>query len=378
MKQLTILFSLAVLLLMGSCAKEDPFSIDSGDKVIVKYTAKLPDYIDSRGIGDAECVDQLFFWVVDEQNHELSALRQRNVSFDANKTATVEVPLTPGHKYSFAFWAQDKDCEVYNPSTSFIEIDYYDEEGYPYLANDDQRDAFYALETNIEVSTEGEMVQREVTLHRPFSQLNYAISPEAFQAIKDAGVDLTNAKARVYVSEAYTKFGLLEGQPIETGDNWDEVYFEFNVMPNGVPNDKLENAKWQDDPEGEGGTWVAYDWLSFNYFLTTIPESNNFDDFSKITTWIEIETADGQTFKSQDFENVPVKGNKRTNILADFFTTDVTFNIFISEYFEEPDHNVDVTVNPIAPSQGPNPKAPLKSNIASYNGITIPTFNFLK
>ncbi len=377
MKKLTFLLSLAAMLLMGSCAKEDPFGGGDGDTVIYKFTAQLPGYIDSRAIGDGECADELFFWVFDENNHELSTLRQRNISFDDNRTATVEVPLTPGHTYSFAFWAQNKDCKVYDPSTSFIAIDYYDDEGNPYLANDDMRDAFYALERNITVSTDGETVQRQVTLHRPFSQLNYGISPDAFDAIKAAGLDLTNAKARVYVSEAYTKFGLLEGQPIETDDNWDEVIFELAPMPGGVPNDKLLMTVWEEYEDGENGHWVPYNyvWLSFNYFLTTIPESDNPNDFSKIKTWIEIETTDGQTFKSDEFKEVPVKGNKRTNILLDFFTTDVTFNVIIDQNFDDY-YNVDLNINPVSSSQGNNPKAPLKSNIASYNGISIPTYIF--
>lgn len=379
MKKLTFLLSLAVLLLMGSCAKEDPFSIDSGDKVIYKFTAELPGYIDSKAIGDGLNANELFFWVFDEQYHELSALRQRNIAFDNTGHATVEVPLTPGHTYSFAFWAQNKDCEVYTPSTSFIEIDYYDEENNPYLANDDMRDAFYALKKDIKVSAEGETVQETIYLRRPFSQLNYGISLDAFEAIKAAGVDLTGAKARVHVSKAYTKFGLLQGQPIETIDNWDDPLFELNVMPNGVPNDKLESTVWWEDPEGENSHWITYQyvWLSFNYFLTYLqPLPEGVSDFDKITTYIEIETADGQTFTSPEFENITVIGNKRTNILFDFFTEDVTFDVVINNYLDEPDYNVDVNANQNSPSHRPNQWTPFLNSNANYNGITIPKYIF--
>ena len=95
MRKITLLLSLAVLLLMGSCAKDEPLSIDNGEKVTVKYTAQLPGYIDSRAIGDGKKANELFFWVFDENNHELSALRQRNISFNNSGQATVEVSLTP-------------------------------------------------------------------------------------------------------------------------------------------------------------------------------------------------------------------------------------------------------------------------------------------
>lgn len=343
MKQLTILFSLAVLLLMGSCAKEDPFSIDSGEKVIYKFTAQLPGYIDGRAIAEGECADELFFWVFDEEHHELSALRQHSISFDYTGQAQVEVPLTPGHKYSFAFWAQSKDCKVYTPSSSYVAIDYYDNDGNPYLSNDDSRDVFYAIERDIEVSTEGEMVERYVTLRRPFSQLNYGISPDAFNAIKDAGVDLTNAKTTVYVSQAYTKFGLYDGEPIEINDNWDEVEFDFNVMPSGIPNDLLHNIWWE-DPDGEHSGYRDYVWLSFNYFCTTTK------DYSLVDTHIEIETADGQVFRYPETgeKTIRIIGNKRTNILVDFFTADVTFNIVIDENFDDYDHIVNLTGQGVA------------------------------
>lgn len=345
MKQLTFLLSLAVLLLMGSCAKEDPFSIDSGDKVIYKFTAQLPGYIDSRAIGDKDVADELFFWVFDENNHELSALRQHNISFNNQGEASVEVPLTPGHSYSFAFWAQNKECKVYDPNNSnYINIDYYGTEG-PIVANDDYRDAFYALEKNITVSSEGEMVERQITLRRPFSQLNYGISREAFDAIKAAGVDLTGAKAKVYVSKAFMKFGLLEGEPIEQSDNYDYVEFELNVMPDGIPNDLLQNIWWE-DPDGENSGYRDYVWLSFNYFLTTVK------DPSLIDTYIEIETADGQTFRSPDFTNKAVQGNKRTNIVTDFFTEDAKFNVVIDQNFDDYEHVVNlVSYQTISPSQ---------------------------
>ncbi|MBQ3324740.1 MAG: hypothetical protein IJG81_07855 [Muribaculaceae bacterium] len=365
MKQLTILLSLAALLLMASCAKDDPFGIDSGDKVIYKFTAQLPGYIDSRAIGDKDVADELFFWVFDENNHELSALRQHNISFNNQGEASVEVPLTPGHSYSFAFWAQNKECKVYDPNNSnYINIDYYGTEG-PIVANDDYRDAFYALEKNITVSSEGEMVERQITLRRPFSQLNYGISREAFDAIKAAGVDLTGAKAKVYVSKAFMKFGLLEGEPIEQSDNYDYVEFELNVMPDGIPNDLLQNIWWE-DPDGENSGYRDYVWLSFNYFLTTVKNP------SLINTWIEIETTDGQTFRSPDFTNKAVQGNKRTNIVTDFFTEDAKFNVVIDQNFDDYEHVVNlVSYQTISPSQLLSVNDPNANYIVNGNGEEI-------
>ena len=342
MRKLTLLLSLAVLLLMGSCAKDEPLSIDNGEKVTVKYTAQLPGYIDSRAIGDGKKANELFFWVFDENNHELSALRQRNISFNNSGQATVEVSLTPGHTYSFAFWAQNKECKVYDPYNSDrITINYWGMNA-PVIANDDLRDAFYALEKNITVNAEGQTIERTIKLRRPFSQLNYGISPEAFAAIKAAGFDLTNATAQVYISKAYTQFGLLQGQPIDTY-NWTPVSFDFNGMPKGIPNDILRDVWWLSDPDDEdSGELKDFLWFSFNYFLTTLPIGSN-PNSSTIETYIVLKTADGRTFTSPTFSNIVVQGNSRTNILVDFFTEDVTFNVFIDQNFDDYDHVVNVT-----------------------------------
>lgn len=363
MRKLTLLLSLAALLLLGSCAKDEPAG--GADKVIYKFTAQLPGYIESRAIGDKEVADELFFWVFDENGHELSALRQHNIAFNNDGTAQVEVPLTPGHTYSFAFWAQNKDCQVYDPNNAnYIGIDYYGENG-PISANDDLRDAFYALKGNIKVSAEGEMAQQRITLHRPFAQLNYGISEDLFDEIKKAGVDLTNAKARVYVSEAFMKFGLLEGEPIEKIDNVDYVEFELNGMPNGIPKDKLMDIWWE-DPNGDDSGLRNYVWLSFNYFLTTVAQS------SLIDTKIEIVTADNRTFESPMYEGVNVKGNSRTNILADFFTEDATFNVVIDQNFKDYDHVVDlVSYSEISPSQLLTVNDPNANYIVNGNGEEI-------
>ena len=358
MKQLTILFSLAVLLMLSSCAKDDPFGIDSGEKVIYKFTAQLPGYIDSRGIGDGECADELFFWVFDENYQELSALRQHNIEFTNNGNATVEVPLIPGHTYSFAFWAQNKDCKAYDPNNSdHIQINYKKKNT---IANDETRDAFYALERDITVNAEGETVQRTIKLQRPLAQLNYGISPAAFDAIKAAGVDLTDAKATVYVNKAYTKFGLVDGEPVQMADNFAIPTFSANIMPNGIPNDILTHVK------GEDGKYHDYIWLSFNYFLTTVSDPSLFE------TWIEIETTDGRKFKSPTISNRKVQGNHRTNIIADFFTEDVTYNVVIDQNFDDYDHVVDlVSYQTISPSQLLNANNPDANYIVNGNGEEI-------
>ena len=358
MKKLTFLLSLAAMLLMGSCAKEDPFGGGDGDTVIYKFTAQLPGYIDSRAIGDGECADELFFWVYDEEFNELTALRQHNISFDYNGQAQVEVPLTPGHTYSFAFWAQNKECNVYDPNNSdHIKIDYRPRYT---TANDEKRDAFYALEKNITVSTDGQMVNRRVTMKRPLAQLNYGISVAALEAIQAAGVDLTDAKATVYVNKAYTKFGLIEGGPVQMTDNSQPVTFKANVMPGGIPNDLLLHVK------GEDGLYHDYIWLSFNYFLTTVSEASLFE------TWIEIETTDGRKFKSPTITNRKVQGNYRTNIIADFFTEDVTFNVVIDQNFDDYDHVVNlVSYQDITPSQLLSANDPNANYIVNGNGEEI-------
>ena len=326
-----------MLLATASCAKDDdPMS---GDKVMVTFVAQLPGHIDSRSIADGKKADELFFWVYDENNHELTNLRQHNIAFDNTGQATVQVPLTPGHTYSFAFWAQNKNCTAYDPNNSdFVQIKYGTKKQ-PILSNDDYRDAFYALQKSIKVNSEGESVNKHIELKRVFSQLNYGISDAAFDAVKAAGIDLTGAKVRVTVSKAYTKFGLLAGEPVEMEDNYKEdLVFEFS----DIPTEKLKRVKFVGE-DGES-IYIDYIWLAFNYFLTTVKSQ------SLIDTSIEIKTADGQVLGPFEFSSKGVQGNQRTNIVSDFMTEDATFNVVIDNNFDDYDHVVNlVSYSSIAP-----------------------------
>ncbi|MBR1804412.1 MAG: hypothetical protein IJ775_05870 [Muribaculaceae bacterium] len=357
MKQTKIfcMMALAAMTLLGtSCAKDEPTAL-GGDKVMVEFTAQLPGYIDSRAIGDGKKANELFFWVYDENHMELRELHQHNIAFNNNGTATVQVPLTPGHKYSFAFWAQHKDCKVYDTSNSdVINIDYFGDDDNLVLSNDDYRDAFYAQAKDIMVSNENEMVQRKITLRRPFAQLNYGISHDqigdAFQAMKDAGVDLTGAKTFVYVSKAYMHFGLLEGKPVNTYD-YADVFFELNL--NDIPNHLLKDVWWQDPDDPDSGEYRDYVWLAFNYFLTSMEGEN-------IDTYIEIKLADGTKLGPFEFNNVAVIANNRTNIVSDFMLEDAKFNVVI-------DQNFDDYLNVIVENK--RKMTPLKPTAARYTRV---------
>ena len=366
MRKLTLLLSLAVLLLMGSCAKDDPFGIDSGDKVIYKFTAQLPGYIQSRAIGDGKSADELFFWVFDENHNELPELRQHNIAFE-NGVATVEVPLTPGHTYSFAFWAQNEDCTSYTPNVSDISVKYTKKTT---LANDDNRDAFYNIIEDITVSADNQIVEEQIKLFRPLAQLNYGISPVALEEAKKAGFDLEGAKVSVWISNAYKKFGLLEKGPIEKGSNKQAVTFQMNDLP---PADEPllikaldENRQPILDENGEP-VYNSYVWLSFNYFVTETGEQPELID-----TYIEIETKDGKKFNSGKITNKPVLGYRRTNILLDSFTEDVKFDVVIDDQFDNYDHVVNlVNYQNITPSQLLNINDPNGSYMVNGNGEEI-------
>ena len=359
LKHLTLFTALAAMLLGTSCAKDDdPLAVD---KVMVKFNAQLPGYIDSRAVGMGENTDELFFWVYDESNAELKELRQRNIAFNEQGIASVQVPLTPGHTYSFAFWAQSKDCVAYNANSSSSILVSYGSKRRPAYSSDDKRDAFYKLERNIQVTTEGDMIERNIKLPRVLAQLNYGISPAMFQAMKDAGVDLTGAKARVTVSRAYTNFGLLASNPVNMLDNKaDNIVFEFADMP-----DEMLTQVMTEDPVTHQRVPKDYVWLAYNYFLTTL------DEPSLINTSIELETRDGQKIGPIQVDNKQVMGNRRTNIILDLLNETV-FDVYIDQNFKDYDHEVDlVSYQEIAPSQLLTLNNPKGNYVVNGNGEVV-------
>lgn len=300
MKQTKYILAAALAVLALGCNKEQ-VAVDGtldGEEVAVTFAAELPGTI-TKAIGDGLTAKNLSVAVYDDASNaagtHIVALDKTAV-FDALHT-TVEYSLVKGKTYHFIFWAQAEGAPyTFNPETKKVAIDYTG------AANDESRDAFYAVKTLKVTGPATEPVQ----LHRPFAQVNFGTSDSA--AATDAGV--TPTASLFTATDAASSFDVF------AGEGTDPVRISFTEAT--LPAERLTL---------KDGT--SYTYLAMNYF---IPAGKlNETHVSNLSA----------TFKGASDDvviSVPsakVQANYRTNIVGNLLTDQVVFNVEIVPAFED-------------------------------------------
>ena len=302
-KTLLYIASMLVMVLMTTaCTSEDEL-IANGDELNVTFTAVLDQYIDSRAISDGSMVDKLIFIAYDENGNEIAGLRQENVPVSGGH-ATVNTRVVKGHRYTFAFWAQNSNCTAYSFGADYksLNVDY---NGH---ANDESRDAFYAVNTDFAVDPVTEPFERNVTLHRPFAQLNFGTTTE--------DLETANAYAPATGSRIVITDGVFSSLNLLNGVASNPVSVELTA--GAFPSEKLT-------VEGE-----QYEYLSMNYLLV----NNERSDITGITMTTIMNREGNDASYPLELETLPVQRNFRTNIVGRLITKAVDFKLVIDASFD--------------------------------------------
>ncbi len=302
-KTLLYIASMLVMVLMTTaCTSEDEL-IANGDELNVTFTAVLDQYIDSRAISDGSMVDKLIFIAYDENGNEIAGLRQENVPVSGGH-ATVNTRVVKGHRYTFAFWAQNSNCTAYSFGADYksLNVDY---NGH---ANDESRDAFYAVNTDFAVEPVTEPFERNVTLHRPFAQLNFGTTTE--------DLETANAYAPATGSRIVITNGVFSSLNLLNGVASNPVRVELTA--GAFPSEKLT-------VEGE-----QYEYLSMNYLLV----NNDRSDITGITMTTIMNREGNDASYPLELETLPVQRNFRTNIVGRLITKAVDFKLVIDASFD--------------------------------------------
>lgn len=319
------MFALATMLLATSCSEDEIVAQSSGNEVTVSFTAQLRSDVKTKAVGDdTENVDQMIFAVYDESDKELVDLRQTITSFEeadnGKKTTTVNVVLVKGQTYSFAFWAQDKDYDAYdfNPATAEVTVNYGQ------TANNKSADAFFANVNNYTVNGSFEM---DVTLKRPFAQVNFLVTEAELKAAKAAGFE--PAQSSVTVQNAATSLNVLTG---EVEGNTEATFNLANLISNEETT--IKNAGEVVKLDGETETKFSY--LATAYFLPTEATSQ-----TEITASMKV-TAEGKADIELSVPDIKAQRNYRTNIYGSLLTSKGEINVVIDPSFDvNSDYNVE-------------------------------------
>ena len=279
------------VLFTTSCAKEFNETSIAGGEVSVSFTANLAD-LGTRAYGEAGEITYLKYFVYDDKMNLLSELSGTK-GIVANQTATVNLVLIKGMKYNILFWAESEEAttnQYYSVADGVVTVNY---DGA--LANDESRDAFFGVLPNFDPKDAGASV--DVTLRRPFAQLNAKVTNYA--EIQKSGVEVEKSKISTKVYNTLNPF---------TGEVSGLVEGEFAL-----------NAMQADAEEGH---------LSMNYLL--VPATRCLADVT-MTFVAKKNGANGAeiTLPSVSFSHIPLQRNYKTNIFGQFLTKATDFDVTI-------------------------------------------------
>lgn len=322
------MFAAAGMLFATSCSNDELDIVQSGNEAQVSFSLGLEGGIATRAISDGTGAKKLVCAVYDV-NYKL--LRQSVINgsvvnndgqfvdteaFENNLKDQVTVTLAKGQTYTMVFWAQNKDCDAYT-TTDLTDVSI----SYDGLNNDENRDAFFAAET-FKVTGNAEI---NVTLKRPFAQINVGVTEYDWNAAVGSGVEIMTSK--VVIKNAANKINLLDGSV----DGEVVVEYDFAKIPQQFDTPETLDV----DTDGDG-VKESYKYLSMSYILVNDENGGS----SKATLESEglqftfSPEAGNNILFFEGLNNVPVQRNWRTNILGKILTGDVQFNITIDPIYD--------------------------------------------
>lgn len=315
MKKSIFLGMLAALALANSCSTEDN-GLSSSENNLKQVTLKVSaDGALTRAISDGKSVDQLVYRVFDKNGNAITTLNKTTeTATDLLSGHTVTLTLAKGQTYKIAFWAQKAGCAAYTVDDNMnVSIDYSG------VNNDESRDAFFKT---VELTVNEDMTQ-DVTLKRPFAQINVGTTNTDWTAATAAGLTVTQSK--VTVKKAANKLNVVDGT---VSGATDVTYTEANL-----PDEPL-----MVDADGDG-TKDSYKYLSMCYVLPN--DATDGTQKTLASTEFTFKPAAGTDVIIKDgLQNVPLQRNYRTNIVGDILTRSQQFKIVVDPAFDVPDNNV--------------------------------------
>lgn len=321
MKKILLFASaVAMMLSVGSCQREIEYL--EGD-TNVTFEVSTGD-IATRAIADASNITVLHWELYGSDIRTAKAPYGEGTvtETDGDKKFTVNLRLVADQDYNIVFWAETEHGATHYETSDLrnVKIKTYADEN----ANDESRAAFFAVHS---FQTEnGVSVNEQVTLYRPFAQINLGTTTYTTDLNLVNGGKVAVNSTEMTVTSIANVFNTLDG--VGVAENFDgKVTFKAAATPNGEA-DKTQKLLTVNE---EG-----YYWIGMNYLIVV-------GDTDAIDVDVVLNTNMGVVEHS--IANVPIKENYRTNILGDFLTTGATFNIVVDERFEVPDY----IVNPYPP-----------------------------
>lgn len=326
MKFRNLLWSFTTLLALSACDSEfdiPDLNTEGDEEVVVTYTVKLPEAVQTRAFSDGTKATNLHYAVYEvvqgeEESLQLSLsdnvlikariLYEDDDDVDTQYTelgADVPLRLIKGKTYEIAFWAQSANAPFsYKDKTRIVTYDYENA-----VANNDNLDAFYAYE-RAEVKCD---VGKSIILNRALAQINFGSND--IPAARRMGLRVDRSTIKM---PAYSKFNL------KTGEVSEPTTMQFRLAD--VPSDE----EFPFIKEGEETS--EYSYVAMGYVF--VPSDQTQVDITLIV--------DSEDAFTADFKNIPVQRNYRTNIFGPLFTNIANYDVILNERYRGEDYNVSI------------------------------------
>lgn len=335
-KNLLSMFALATMLLATGCSQEEePIANNSNDYVDASFTVELSGAVQSRGLGEADLVNQLYYGIYQDGNvvPVITNVDDASGNFNVvnvgeavveNRTATVKMRLVKGQTYDFVFWAQVKDNKHYNINMDDLQnitVNYNGD------ANDETRDAFFAKELGYKVESH---FTKTIVLKRPFAQLNVGTTKADFAAAKILLGEQPITQSRLVVKKIPTSLNLLTGK-VGEDDHTADAEFKMAFLPKADASTQNDYDILYADVNGDKTYSIDEEFahLSMNYLLAAERGESELYEVD-----VEFANAKG-SINTINVAQLPVYRNYRTNIIGNVLTTNGEFTIIIDQNFEK-------------------------------------------
>ncbi|MBQ5402117.1 MAG: hypothetical protein IIU16_04280, partial [Bacteroidales bacterium] len=237
-----------------------------------------------------------------------------------------------GVKYQFVFWAQKPGQFTISDANLTIPANKLST-----MMNNDAFDAFYAFKA---VDPKEEDFSADVTLYRPFAQINVGASAADIAVAQANKVDVAgNLKTSYTIKGVKNTLNLLTGA-VSGSEN---VTYTAATAPT-------------DNITATDGS--AYRRIAMVYVLAA-PQS------ATVPVTVNVQSKQNGSVNvnfSREVPNVPVRRNHRTNIVGEIFSLQGTFNVLVDANFDRPDTDVQIDVPAPTPTKY---TVTIQSNIAN-------------
>lgn len=305
--------ALAVAFFAGSCQQEKLEPVQESNAVT--FTVEAPAALQTRAIADGLNVNELVYevWLTEtlgDLTQKAQKLYQAKtdmaVENGVNK-ATITLDLVNDQKFTVLFWAQVKNEA--NPAYNTAELNAVTYARNSYDANDESLAAFYAVayvDDCQHVKKDGSATGSQVTLYRPFAQLNLGTLNTS------TAYTVALVSSEVNVKNVNTVFNVATSEASVP----EEMTFKMAAVPS--------------DPATLSVNGTSYEYAGMNYMFAGDNVKVEYDIVTSLNGGME-----GTVNNIVDA--VPLKENYRTNIVGNLLTSKVDYEIVVDAEFNKPD-----------------------------------------